>query len=346
MRKTTVRVNDQSPANGTVILAPKRTAGSNRANDCGPAAVLPIHPGRAFKPSSSSSTGPLPGSIQAFGRDPILAEAAHDLNNALNVVRLYLDLLAHDLQTHDLQTHDLLALDCGIADTVRQRLRQIQPAVQHAAEITREFMNPGERNPVRAGARLPQTALNPVLQRMVPILSAMLPPSVALHLRLVPDLGVVALDPVEVVRIVSNLVLNSCAALARNTNAGGGQVTIETARGRIPGWVILRVRDTGSGMSAITQTNLFRPFFTTKPRREIAGLGLASVLRMVRRAGGTIQVESAPGEGTDVVILFPCASSRNKKLNKKKPQPSRPAQPMAVSARDSTARSGPQRSSR
>jgi len=173
----------------------------------------------------------------------------------------------------------------------------------------------GNRHPRR-------TALNPVVQRMVPILSAMLPPRVDLHLRLAPDLRLVCIDPVHVVRIVSNLVLNSCAALGRDVKQAGGNargtetggtITIETAHGCLDGWVVLRVGDTGSGMSATTRTNLFRPFFTTKPRSENAGLGLASVLRMVRRAGGTIQIETAPGQGTEVAILFPSAASRDKK---------------------------------
>jgi nitrogen-specific signal transduction histidine kinase len=86
-------------------------------------------------------------------------------------------------------------------------------------------------------------------------------------------------------------------------------------------------------MSAATQANLFRPFFTTNPRPESAGLGLVSVLRMVRRAGGTIQVESAPGHGTEVAILFPPADARNGK----KPQPSQ----CIANAGTFTAKSGP-----
>ena len=74
------------------------------------------------------------------------------------------------------------------------------------------------------------TALNLVIQRMVPILSAMLPPGIASQMRLVPDLGPQAIEPVQVVRIVSNLVLNSCAALGRKANSTpNATVTIETA---------------------------------------------------------------------------------------------------------------------
>jgi signal transduction histidine kinase len=250
---------------------------------------------------------------------PLLAETAHDLNNALSAIRLHLDLLAHDLSTPG-----SLANDSHSTGKARQRLRQLQPAVQHAAEIARQLMNPATLD--AANAHPGRTLLNPVLQSMVPILSAMLPPRVELRLRLAPNLNPVAIDPVHVIRIVSNLVLNSCAALRRSADPAGGTITVETAHAPDNSRILLRVRDTGSGMSAATRLNLFRPFFTTKPRRENAGLGLASVLRMVRRAGGTIQVESTPGHGTDVAIAFPALDT------KKSPQPSRPPQSRAAIA--------------
>jgi signal transduction histidine kinase len=144
---------------------------------------------------------------------------------------------------------------------------------------------------------------------MVPILSAMLPHGVALHLHLTPDLTDVAIDPVQVVRIVSNLVLNSCAALVQSATSGEGQVTLETANDS--GSVVLRVRDTGPGMPASARVNLFRQCLGPDPLLESAGLGLASVRRMVRRVGGLIQIESTPGSGTEVSIRFPVPAPRS-----------------------------------
>jgi len=261
---------------------------------------------------------------------PILAETAHDLNNAFSAILLQFDLLAHDVAAHE----------CGSTDKLRQRLRQLQPAVQHAAEISQQLMYPGGLRTDTGTAYPWRTALNPALQRMVPILSAMLPPGVDLHLRLASDLGMVVIDPVRIVRIVSNLVLNSSAALARAASRGTGSVTIETTLGRDLAGVVLRVRDTGPGMSATTRANLFRPYFTTKPRSGSAGLGMASVLRMVRRAKGAIQIESSPGHGTEVTITFPTSTAHSRLPSKKPSQASRRVPYIVARERNSSSKSG------
>ncbi len=250
----------------------------------------------------------------------ITAETAHDLNNALGSIRLYVDLVEAEADN---------------AAKVRQRVQQMKPAVQHAAGLARELLGLGTTQ----GLSQP-VALNSVLEGMGPMLSTLPRRDVAIRLRLSASLTPVAIDPAHVVRIVLNLVLNACDAMPQ-----GGEVMIETANWRIEsqsrkarsnrvtgdpasspansdgrgsGWVMLRVRDTGRGMSDATRALAFQPFFTTKPppkpaanlRREDAGLGLPSVLRMVERAHGTIQIESLPGKGTDITMLFPGSVSK------------------------------------
>lgn len=317
MRKTTVRASDLMAANRTLVLTAPQAAGCNSRNSQSAlASVLPIRAVRAKKFAATVSP-------DAVRRDQILAETAHDLNNALNVVRLQLDLLALDL----------LALG-GSADGVWKRLRLIQPAVGHASDVTKQLMHAEVRKSGRRVMDLPRpTALNPVVQRMAPILSAMLPHGVALHLHLTPDLANVAIDPVQIVRIVSNLVLNSCAALSQSGTSGEGQVILETTKDS--GSVVLRVRDTGPGMPASARTNLFRQYFTSKPGCQNAGLGLVSVRRMVRRVGGLIQIDSAPGCGTEVSIRFPAAPPRGGRRSHK---------PAGLSRRKPTARAHEQSS--
>ncbi|MBN1918018.1 MAG: response regulator [Verrucomicrobia bacterium] len=69
--------------------------------------------------------------------------------------------------------------------------------------------------------------------------------------------------------------------------------------------VVVRVRDTGCGMTPEVRACIFDPFFTTKGRGKGTGLGLSIALEIVQKHGGTIAVESAPGEGSTFVLTFP-----------------------------------------
>jgi two-component system NtrC family sensor kinase len=108
------------------------------------------------------------------------------------------------------------------------------------------------------------------------------------------------------------------AANARDAMPQGGVVTITAHEalleegggppGLRPGrYVVAAVRDTGTGMDEATLARLGEPFFTTKPPGIGTGLGLATVRGFCTRAGGALQVESAPGQGTTAAIWLPAA---------------------------------------
>ncbi len=91
----------------------------------------------------------------------------------------------------------------------------------------------------------------------------------------------------------------------------GGRLTIEAraredAPGR-PATALLRVTDTGEGMTPEVIAHIFEPFFTTKPEGEGAGLGLATVYGIVVQSGGAIEVDSVPGSGTTFEVSLPPA---------------------------------------
>lgn len=109
-------------------------------------------------------------------------------------------------------------------------------------------------------------------------------------------------DPAELREALVNLVNNAVDALP-----AGGTISLETGRLETADglFALLTVRDDGTGIDAATKCRLFEPFFTTKGIGRGTGLGLAMVHGTVRRLGGTIEVESAPGVGTTVTIRLP-----------------------------------------
>ena len=101
-----------------------------------------------------------------------------------------------------------------------------------------------------------------------------------------------------------NLAVNACDAMP-----SGGVLKIRTARVSRPRseasvakysvpYAMVEMTDTGCGMDADTKAHLFEPFFTTKPIGKGTGLGLSTVYGIVKQSGGTIEVDSAPGEGS------------------------------------------------
>jgi CheY-like chemotaxis protein len=110
----------------------------------------------------------------------------------------------------------------------------------------------------------------------------------------------VRIDQGQLDQVLFNLVLNGRDAMTQK-----GTIVIETT----PvdgGAVALAVTDTGVGMDEATLALCREPFFTTKGRRGI-GLGLATVGTIVERAGGRLQIDSVPGQGTTVTVILPVA---------------------------------------
>jgi signal transduction histidine kinase len=97
-------------------------------------------------------------------------------------------------------------------------------------------------------------------------------------------------------QVLDNLIRNAMEAIA-----GSGVVEVETAV--VDQCVAIRVKDTGSGISADSQAKLFEPFYTTKPQGT--GLGLATSQQIVFEHNGHLVVESQPGKGSTFSVLLP-----------------------------------------
>src|SRR4030095_15234117 len=119
--------------------------------------------------------------------------------------------------------------------------------------------------------------------------------------RLADDLNAVRADRSKMEQVLLNLVMNARAAIPH-----GGVLSIETVNADAA--VVLSVTDEGHGMEPEVVQRAFEPFFTTRPKGQGTGLGLATAYGAVTDAGGSIDIESAPGAGTTVRIRLPATA--------------------------------------
>jgi signal transduction histidine kinase/CheY-like chemotaxis protein len=207
---------------------------------------------------------------------------AHDFNNVLTVI----------------SGNAQLALVEGVPEPSGTRLREIVHASERASGLVRQLLS--FSRPDAAKARV--VDLNDELVGTLPILQRLIPSNVMLTADLAEEPLPVVGDPVQLEQVLLNLAVN-----ARDAMPAGGTLSFSTlAEG---GTVRLVVEDTGAGMDAATRERIFDPFFTTKPAGEGTGLGLATTYGIVTQAGGTIQVDSQPGEGTTFTIELPRAAA-------------------------------------
>jgi signal transduction histidine kinase len=124
-----------------------------------------------------------------------------------------------------------------------------------------------------------------------------------------PAAGEVDLFPQEITRVLLNLISNGFYAAAKRKAAGNGgdyEPTLVTMTKNLGDQVEIRIRDNGTGIPPEVREKLFNPFFTTKPAGEGTGLGLSiSHDIIVKQHGGSIEVDTRPGEFTEFRIVLP-----------------------------------------
>ncbi|MFZ5468417.1 MAG: ATP-binding protein [Myxococcota bacterium] len=149
------------------------------------------------------------------------------------------------------------------------------------------------------------TDLNEVVTRTMRLIQNDVPKHIELSVALSDTISKVSADAEQLKQVLINLVQNATQAIGSK----GGTITVKTARperfSELRGveYAELHVTDTGPGIPADQQLNIFVPFFTTKQKGT--GLGLAICQRIVKNHGGTISVQSRPNEGTTFVIRLP-----------------------------------------
>ncbi len=207
---------------------------------------------------------------------------AHDFNNLLVVMLGNCDLLERRELDHASATY----------------VQQIREAGERAAGLIRQLLTFSRKQEVQ------EQDID--LAKVVEDLMFMLKRLVGEHI----ELEVSTSGPATIFanlhraeQLVLNLVSN-----AQDAMPDGGHLTVEVGTGRsdlLGNCAVLRVADTGDGMSEGTRVRALEPFFTTKPMGAGTGLGLATVHNIVQQSGGEIAIESGLGVGTTVTVRFP-----------------------------------------
>ncbi|MFO0611815.1 MAG: PAS domain-containing protein [Polyangiaceae bacterium] len=247
--------------------------------------------------------------LEGLGR--LAGGLAHDFNNLLTIVQGNVDLLLSPRHGADLTGASEAAIT-----KIRERIGEIGDAARKAAMLTRQLLAFGRKQELA-----PRTVdLNGLVEGMAPLLRRLLAEHTTLELALSLDIGTVRADPVEIERVLVNLVMNAGDAMP-----DGGSITIRTRpldvtikrdELEVGRHVVLEVRDRGTGMNDETLKHAFEPFFTTKEIGKGTGLGLATVHGIVRQSGGLVEIDTEVGLGTTVRAIFPEAVGR---LESRKP---------------------------
>ncbi|MEI7773013.1 MAG: ATP-binding protein [Chloroflexales bacterium] len=227
---------------------------------------------------------------------------AHDFNNILMNVLAYTEMAQEGVPA---ESH------------VQGQLMRAISGIHQAAGLTKQLLTYAGKGEIRIGP----VALNPVVHELIDLLRGSFVRSIAVQLELAVALPPVLGDSTQIRQVVLNLLTNAAEAIG----AGPGQITVATSQVELtpalrenlafgaeaaPGpHVCLSVRDTGGGMEPAILAKIFDPFFTTKVAGR--GLGLASVLGIVRQHRGGLRVTSAVGQGTTFAIVLPVADRLN-----------------------------------
>ena len=230
-------------------------------------------------------------------------EAALKIQTEQRLERQKLDALALLARSvaHDL--NNVLSVLLVAAGEVEERgMTEIAQSMSAAVEGGRHLSNQLSDLGGRAVKQAVNTDLGKLLGQLAPSLRALATPRVKLQIDVRDPEACAQVGEGALERILFNLVAN-----ARDAVGEAGKVEIVVRRPEpdddvAPDFIVLEVVDDGCGMDARTRVHLFEPYFTTKSHGH--GLGLATVYGLVTRAGGSIDVASAPGEGSTFRIAL------------------------------------------
>ncbi len=223
---------------------------------------------------------------------------AHDFNNILTGI---------------LGNASLASMELPESSPIEANLKSIEDGSRRAADLCRQLLAYSGK-----GFLVVQNlSLNQLVEETAHLLKLSVSKKAVLHFNFYSGLPAINADPTQIRQVIMNLVINASDAIGEKSGVirlstglaqldrkeldGNGLIGAPEVTDGI--YVFLEISDSGSGMTAETQAKIFDPFFTTKFTGR--GLGLSSVLGIVRSHKGALKLVSEPGRGTTFKLLFP-----------------------------------------
>ena len=220
---------------------------------------------------------------------------AHDLNNILTPI---------------LMIAQLLQIKLTDADESTQRFLKMQETnAKRGAALVSQVLSFGRR---AEGKRM-TIQVQHLIQEIKQIIDGTFSKSIEVCVDLEPNLWTISADPTQLHQVFMNLCVN-----ARDAMPEGGKLSISAQNllvdqsyaqmnpdAKVGSYLAISIADTGTGISPETMQRIFEPFFTTKEVNKGTGLGLATVIGIVKNYGGFVNVYSEVGQGTQFKVYLP-----------------------------------------
>ncbi|UCF91839.1 MAG: response regulator [Desulfobacterales bacterium] len=236
---------------------------------------------------------------------------AHDFNNILAAIMGYTEMA-------------LLRMDG--TNRIAHYLRQVLKASHRAKELVHQILTFSRQKP----QDMHSINVKPIVKETMELLRASLPKNIEIRQIIEPHLYTIAADPTQIHQVLMNLCTNAAHAMEdeggilevslKNVEVGPGE-TVAFPDVKPGSFVKLTVKDTGHGIDPSVLARIFEPYFTTKDLGKGTGMGLPVVHGIVKSHGGSIVVDSRPGEGATFELLFP-------RLERKTPPPIEDLKPL------------------
>ncbi len=240
-------------------------------------------------------------SLESVGR--LASGVAHDFNNLLTVISSSVE-MARDANNAQARSPH-----------IDVELVEIANAASRGATLTRQLLTFARPQP----QSIERCDVGASVRRMTSLMERLVGAHIRVSVTVAPTSTVVTMDPAPFEQVLVNLMAN-----ARDAMPTGGDIAIDVGVSHVgvshvdslahPAlqltnghYVKVSVADTGRGIDADAMPHLFEPFFTTRHADGGTGLGLASVLGIVRRVGGDVLVDSVLGKGSTFTVFLPSA---------------------------------------